>query len=457
MSVDVGIDDVVVAPPYFRGEWLTPGGSRYDESRAHFNHLFDRRPTVVARCRGVQDVRAALEVARDRGWDVAVRGGGRGPGGHSSIEGGLLIDLSLMNDVYVDPERRSARVGPGASQSDVLRETVPYGLAPITGLLSHIGFVGVALYSGTGHLSPRHGYSCDWVLSAQIVLASGEVVTASPTSHPDLYWGLRGAGDNFGVVVSVETQLHAIPERTVLATVSWPVASTATLLRRFREFEETLTPDVFAVAGLSAGPGREPSFDLVLAHMGNPEEVARDLAVIDDFGPNLDRTVAEYDWLTLHHVLDEAYPSCRQYWVAADLKTLDDTSLGLIEDEAARIGTVGGEADLFVGFYTYRGAMLRQVSSPPAAMSRRQGCELVAIAMYQDAALDTTCESWGEDMITRFRDADLVHPGAMPNYTTRVDMRAAWGPHYERLVALKSKYDPDNFFHHNCNIPPAGE
>lgn len=455
MSLDVSSRDEVSAPPYFRGEWIEPGDPSYDERRAHFNHIFDRRPAVIARCNGVQDVRATLRMAQERGLDVAVRGGGRGPGGHSAIEGGVLLDLSLMNDVFVDVDRKTARVGPGATQGDVLRETVPYGLAPITGLLSHIGFVGVAIYSGTGHLSPRHGYACDWVLSAQVVLADGEVVTASPTSHPDLFWGLRGAGDNFGVVVSVETQLHAVPENTTLATWSWPATDPVPLLERYREFEQKISADVFAVAGFSTGPGRDPTFDVVLAHLGDSAAVARDVALVDAFGTPVDRSVSQTGWLDLHYAVDEAYPSCRQYWAAADLKRLDAPTLSLLATEPDHLADAPLGASLFLGFYSYRGAMLRQVASPPASMSRRHGCELIAIAMYDDPGDDGACEAWADDLIARYREAGLVHPGAMPNYTTRVDMRAAWGAQYDRLAALKAKYDPDNVFRRNCNIPPA--
>lgn len=453
MSLDISA--AVNSPPYFRGEWIDASHAAYDARRAHYNHLYDRRPAVVARCVGVQDVRAALQVAAAHGWDVAVRGGGRGPGGHSTIEGGLLLDLSLMNDVFVDPDRRSARVGPGATQADVLRETVPYGLAPVTGLLSHIGFVGVAIYSGTGYLSPRHGYSCDWILSAQVVLADGEVVTASPTSHPDLFWAIRGAGDNFGVVVSVETALHAVPETTTLATWSWPAAQATELLGRYRDFELGVSADVFVVAGYSVGPGRQPTFDVTLGHLGDEAAVARDVAAVDAFGTSGDRSVTEVGWLELHHALDDAYPSCRQYWAAADLKVLDDPTLALLATEAEHIAAAPAGAELFVGFYSYRGAMLRQTSSPPAAMSRRHGCELIAISMYDDPARDSDLEMWAEGMVARFRAADLVHPGAMPNYTTRVDMREAWGAGYERLAALKATYDPLNVFRNSCNIPPA--
>ncbi|HJQ04633.1 MAG TPA: FAD-binding oxidoreductase [Nocardioides sp.] len=449
------VSDVVMAPPYFRGEWIVPTDPGYDDGRQHFNHIFDRRPAVVARCDGVQDVRAALRVAREQGWEIAVRGGGRGPGGHSAIEGGLLLDLSLMNDVYVDADRRTARVGPGATQAEVLRETVPYGLAPITGLLSHIGFVGVAIYSGTGHLSPRHGYSCDWVLSAQVVLASGEVVTVSPTSHPDLFWALRGAGDNFGVVVSIETQLHAVPASATLATWSFPASDVRPFLHSYRALERTVSEDVFVVAGYSVGPGREATFDVVLAHLGDDVSVARDVALVDAFGVAVDRSVAELGWLDLHHALDEAYPSCRQYWAAADLKQLDDQTLELLADEPRRLADAPAAAELFIGFYTYRGAMLRQVASPPAAMNRRHGCELIAIAMYDDPADDAACERWADEMVARYRAADLVHPGAMPNYTTRVDLRATWGADYDRLAELKATYDPQNVFRSNCNIPPA--
>ncbi len=444
-----------VAPPDFRGEWVVSGDAGYDERRAHFNRRFDRRPAVIARCVGVQDVRAALQVAREQGWDVTVRSGGRGPGGHSTIEGGLLLDLTMMNDVFVDPDRRTARVGPGATQGDVMRETVPYGLAPVTGALSHIGFVGVAIYSGTGHLSPRHGYSCDWVLSAQIVLADGEVVTASATSHPDLFWAIRGAGDNFGVVVSVETVLHAVPETTTLVQMSWPATDPAHLLRAYRDFELGISPDVFAVPDFSAGPGREATFDLILAHLGEKEAVARDLAILDGFGVPQDRSVTEVGWVALHQAADAMFPSSRQYWAAADLKELDDASLDLLEDEAGRLAGAVDGAELYVGFYAYRGAMLRQVASPPAAMGRRHGCELIAIAMYEDPALDDACEEWAEGLIGRFRDAGLAHPGAMPNYTTRVDMRDTWGADYNRLAALKARFDPDNVFRHNCNIRPA--
>lgn len=445
----------VSAPPHFRGEWLTADDAGYEERRAHFNRLFDREPAVVARCLGVQDVRDALRVAREQDWEVAVRGGGRGPGGHSTIDGGMLIDLSLMKEVHVDPARRTAQVGPGATQGDVLRETVPYGLAPVTGLLSHIGFVGVAIFSGTGYLSPRHGYSCDWVLSAQVVLADGEVVTASATSHPHLFWALRGAGDNFGVVVSVETVLHAVPETATLGAWSWPVTEAARLLQSYRDLELAVSADVFLFAGFSTGPGREPTFDVLMGHLGDEHAAARDVAAVDSFAPALERSVSAVDWLTLHHAVDESYPSSRQYWTAADLDDFDDTCLKLLEDEGRALADAPDGAQLVIGFYKYRGAMLRQVSSPPAAMGRRHGCELITIAMYDDPAQDAACKAWSEELVGRFREAGATHPGAMPNYTTRVDMRETWGTDYGRLASLKARYDPDNVFRHNCNIPPG--
>lgn len=452
MSLDV------TAPPYFRGEWLVEGDPGYDERRAHFNKRYDRRPALIARCAGVQDVRAALRFAREQGWEVSVRGGGRSPGGYSTIERGLLLDLSLMNDVYVDPDRRTARVGPGATQAEVLRETVPFGLAPVTGALSHIGFVGVAIFSGTGHLSPRHGYSCDWVLSAQVVLADGEVVTASPTSHPDLFWAIRGAGDNFGVVVSVETQLHAVPETATLGMWSWRVdgADAATeLMRRYGELERGVSTDVFMMGDFAADGDGRLAFDLIYAHIGDDVEAARDIAVIDTFGTPIDRSVSDVDWVTLHHAADESFPSSRQYWSAADLAAMDDVSVDLIIDEALRMPKAAPGANLVLAFYEYRGAMLRQVAAPPAAMSRRSGCELIAITMSDDPDLDEACEAWAKGLVDRFRDAGLVHAGAMPNYTTRVEARDVWGADYERLAQLKRQYDPDNVFRHNVNIQPA--
>lgn len=451
----------VAAPTNFRGEWLAPGDPGYEERRAHFNPRFDRRPALIARCSGVQDVRAALRVAREQGWEVTARCGGRGIGGHSTIEGGLLLDLSLMNDVFVDPQRRTARVGPGATQGDVLIETVPYGLAPITGTSAHIGFVGVALFSGLGYLSPRHGFSCDWILSAQIVLASGEVVTASPTANPDLFWAIRGAGDNFGVVVSVETQLHPVPERATYGSWSWPIDQAADILPRFLDLDGRLSEDVFRVAFFIAGgiTGGEPVYNLTLVHLGDDEAVARDVAAIDAFGGTpVERSVEAHDWVTLHNAPEQQamFPSIRQYWAVVDLVQHDDASVELLLDEGRRMVEGADGAWLrAVTHWPYRHAILRQVSSPPAAMNRRHGCELGAIAFYDDPADDARHEAWAEGLVQRFRDAGLLYPGGIVNYMTRADPREVWGDDYDRLAVVKAKYDPDNVFRHNVNIAPA--
>src|SRR5829696_349257 len=337
------VSTTLAAPPYFRGEWLTSEDEGYDERRRHFNTRFDRRPELIARCSGVQDVRAAVRTAREHGLEIAIRSGGRSFGGHSTIDGGMLIDLSLMNDVSVDPVRRTARVRPGATQGAVLIETSPHGLAPVTGVTSHVGFAGAAVYSGMGHLSPRHGFTTDGILSAEVVLADGEVVTASPISHPDLYWAIRGAGDNFGVVVSLEVQLHPIPETALFGFWAWDGADAAAVMRKHREMDRTVSDEVFWLAelGVNDETHRRLEFTITAVHVGSPENAERELAQVDAFGIEpVKRTVEPMDWVTIHHVFDEAWPSSRQYWAGGDLIELDDAALDLLLEEGQRMAEI---------------------------------------------------------------------------------------------------------------------
>jgi FAD/FMN-containing dehydrogenase len=455
-------------PPRFGGEWILPGDERYEELRWINDERYDRRPAVIARPRGVADVQLIVRAARAAGLPLTVRSGGHGFAGYALEEGAVLIDMRLMDDVHVDLSKRSVRIRPGALGGAVIRETAPYGLSPVTGMAGDIGYGGIGAVGGFGYRSPRYGTTCGNLLSVDLVRADGSWVTASPMSNPDLFWAVRGAGDNFGVVTSFEAMLHPIPPDGDVLTLLWDVNDAEEPLRRFFEIEPALSEDYYwsldayfydsgkCGMGISSfhlgGPGvRDPEMQLLnsLAELG---------AVVHH---EVDRVQYEdLYWLPLHGA--DWIDTKRAYIGSACLRDPnDDATISMFisraQELASHAGDPGKELRLLALYPMNKG--LSRPAVPPTAQPPRSGLLLLPIAYYYDPADDLGHEQWSDDVCRGFVDAGLtigahnshiIHAISNP---TQQAVKDSFGENYDRLVELKAKYDPDNVFRGTLSAP----
>ncbi|MBV8119672.1 MAG: FAD-binding oxidoreductase, partial [Alphaproteobacteria bacterium] len=290
-----------------RGRLLQPGDGGYDEARRVWNGMIDRRPALIARCAGAADVIAAVHFARDHRLLVSVKGGGHNITGNAVCQGGLMIDLAPMKSVRVDPRRHTARAEAGLSWGEYNRETQAFGLASTGGVVSTTGIAGLTLGGGLGWLQGKHGLSCDNLLSADIVIAEGRLLTVSPDRHPELFWGLRGGGGNFGVVTSFEYRLH--PVDSVLAgMVVHPIDKAKEVLRFYREFCRGCPDEMVAAAAMMTSADGDPIAVIVAAYIGDLAAGEKAMAGLRKFGPPLADTIAPTSYVALNSLFDAAFP-----------------------------------------------------------------------------------------------------------------------------------------------------
>jgi FAD/FMN-containing dehydrogenase len=428
---------------------MRPGDPGYDAARAVWNAMVDRRPRLIAPCASVGDVVAAVRMARDAGLEIGVRCGGHNILGLAVPDDGLMVDLRPLSRVTVDPAARTARVEGGALLGALDRATQPYGLATTAGNVSHTGVGGLTLGGGMGWLARRHGLTCDNVLSFELVTADGEVVTASPTEHPDLFWGLRGGGGNFGIVTGFTFRLHDVGTRALVASFDYPLDRAADAMATWRDLaaiaarEATFTAD--------AGGDGVASFGFVW--VGDPAAGRRLLPAFADLGPAVASDVREMSYLDLQTYQDttaQAY-ALRRYWKGHYLRSLP---AGAIEAFLARGD--GGPLAPAVALQAYGGAIADVPDGDAAFAQRETAFEYVAAARWTDAAEDA-------DRIAAARRAGAgLEPYAAGAYVnTLVDEGAAGvrrafpAAKLARLRALKARWDPENVFHLNNNITPA--
>ena len=295
----------------FSGEILRPGENGYDEARRGFNGLIDKRPALIARCRGEADIADAIAFARDAGLEISVRGGGHSVAGRCFTEGGLMIDLSLMKGIYVDPSTRIARVQPGVNWSELNRETQLHGLAVTGGLISTTGISGLTLGGGLGWLMAKFGLATDNLLSARVVTADGRTLTASEQENADLFWGLRGGGGNFGVVSSFEYRLHEVGPTVTGGLVAHPFDAAGDVLRFFRDFTADAPDELLTFAGVGHAPdGSGAKIALAVAcHVGAPEQAEEDLRPLREFGSPIMVELGPLPYTAMNSLLDAALPN----------------------------------------------------------------------------------------------------------------------------------------------------
>jgi FAD/FMN-containing dehydrogenase len=436
-----------------RGRLLQPGAEGFDNSRTVWNGMIDRRPALIARCAGPADVMAAVRFARDHGLLVSVKGGGHNITGNAVCDGGLMIDLSAMKSVRVDPARRTARAEAGLTWGEYNRETQAFGLASTGGVVSTTGIAGLTLGGGLGWLMGKHGLSCDNLISADLVTAAGELVTASAEENPDLFWGLRGGGGNFGVVTSFEYRLH--PVGPVLAgMVIYPMSEAREVLRFYRDFARGCPDEMLAAAALMTSHDGAPVVVIIAAYIGDLAKGERLFAPLRKFGTPLADTIAPTSYVQLNTLFDAAVPygGVQRYWKSSFLNELGDE---LLEIMIARAANMLSPMSMVLFFHMH-GAAARVDRNATAFGLRHDQWDYDVISQWTDPAESADHIGWTREYwnaVEPFASGEVYVNHLDAEEATRI--RAAYGGSYDRLVALKNKYDPANLFRMNQNIRPT--
>ncbi|MFI0357610.1 FAD-binding oxidoreductase [Actinomadura sp. 9N407] len=437
------------------GGVLTPGDEGYDGARAVWNAMVDRKPRLIVQCASRDDVVAAIRHARENDLEIGVRSGGHSIIGHAVPDDGLMIDLTPLNRVRVDPQRRRAWVQGGALLGELDRASQPHGLATTAGNVSHTGVGGLTLGGGMGWLARQYGLTCDNVISFEVVTADGRTVRADAEENPELYWGLRGGGGNFGVVTEFEFRLHPVAQQTLVADLWFTLDDAAGVLRGWRD----LAPTVSRAATLTAWVGEvdgEPRVSAGFVWIGPPEGAGELLAELRSLGTPVAERTSEPSYLELQRMDDDieghAY---RRYWKGHFLRDLSDAAIEAFILRGSQDGH--GKALPYASLQAYGGA-IADIPDEATAFSHRDALvEFVAAAKWTDSAEDES-----RIAAARLFGTSLApySSGAYVNALTdegRTGVQRAYPPEkLARLIPLKNTWDPDNVFHLNHNIPPSG-
>jgi FAD/FMN-containing dehydrogenase len=447
------------------GPVLLPGDDGYDEARSVWNGDIDRRPAVIVRCTGPADVAAALRHAQDDGLEVAVRGGGHGYWGAAVPEGGLMIDLSPIHHVVVDPRARRARVGGGAALGELDAATQEHGLAVPAGTVSHTGIGGLTLGGGWGWFSRVHGFTIDSLESAEVVLADGRCVRATATEHPDLFWALRGGGGNFGVVTEFEFRLHELGPLVQFAMLFVEQDRAAHALRTARDLVDGVARTVSpAIACVFAPPAPfvppehhfAPVVALILVGFGTAEEHAEAVEKARAALDPLFETVTSMPYVALQQMLDDGvHWGIRSYTKGLYLDELPDSAV----DQLAAALPARRSAHSQVLVFPLGGAIADVPDDATAFGGKRSLRFVVAVeGIADDEETFAHDRQWVRDTWNALRPA-AVHDGAYVNLMAEFEgdsLRNTYGAaKFDRLRRIKAQYDPTNVFRHNANIPPA--
>lgn len=435
------------------GQVIQPGNDAYERARHIWNASINRYPGLIVRCLGAADVIASIDFAREHDLRVAVRGGGHNVGGRALCDDGLVIDMSLMKGVYVDPRTRTATVQGGATLGDVDRETHLHGLAVAAGVVSKTGIAGLTLGGGVGWLVRRFGLACDNVISMQVATADGRLLTASADENADLFWALRGGGGNFGAVTSFVYRAH--PVNTVLGgLIAWPRQEARDVLRFYRDFTESAPDELTAYAALVHTPdGTTPIVAVIACYSGEIAEGERLLGPLREFGTPVLDAFQEMPFPTMQSILDGGFPDGNyNYWKSTFVDELSDEMLDVLVDFANR-NTSPLTASLIE---CYGGAANRVPVSETAFAQRRSKYNVGIMPQWSDPSKSEQHIRWARDFFEALQP--FSNGGYLLNFLDQEGddiVRAAFGENYARLVEVKNKYDPTNFFRLNQNVKPS--
>lgn len=448
----------------FAGRLVTPDDGDYESVRAIWNGQITTRPAVVAQCTGTADVIAAVRFAREHDIEVSVRGGGHSVAGLALTDGGMVIDLSLMNGVRADPIERRARVAGGALWSDADRETQAFGLGFTGGIVTHTGVGGLTLGGGIGHLMRKYGLTIDALRSCDVVTADGEFLVASEDDNADLFWGLRGGGGNFGVVTNFEFELYPVGPTVLAGLLAWPMDQAPDVLRFFREFVADAPDEVGIMGNLRLAPPLpvvpeelhgKPIVGLVVCYVGPIEEAEEVLRPLREFqSPAVDGIMPK-PYRAHQMMFDAAVPHGNHYyWKSWKLPPLDDDLIDVIVEHCSKITSPLATVPLFC-----QGGAVSRVEDDATAYAGRQAAHdlnIVTSWLPEDPEPDRHVQ-WVRDF---YAAVEPWAQGAYVNFLSDEEgdhLQRVYGEaKLSRLVSLKSKYDPTNFFHLNSNIPPNG-
>jgi len=450
------------------GRVITPADPVYNKARAVWNGMIDRYPALVARCATAGDVIAAVAFASAHDLPVAVRGGGHSVAGHSTCDGGIVIDLSPMKQIDIDPVARVAHAGGGVTWGELDAATQQYGLATPGGVFSRTGIAGLTLGGGFGWLSATYGLSCDNLIEAEVITADGRVIVASEDENPELLWGLRGGGGNFGIVTRFTYRLHPVGPETYLAVVLHDGEGEATerTLRFFRDYCATAPDEVNLIAVCGVVPAHEEVYPkathgrryvMLGGHYAGPvAEGERFLRPLRDFAEPLVDFSGAMPYLDVQKLWDEEYPDAdRYYWKSLNISGFDDEVISRIATHAPRQPSPLSTTDIW-----HVGGAVRRARLDGSAFRGRDAAFLLSPSSHWvDPAEDTSNVRWAREFVAAmepYSDGSRYLNFAGFLEEGEVMMRSSFGPHYDRLLALKRRYDPTNLFRLNQNIDPAG-
>ncbi len=445
-----------------RGELLFPGDNGYDNSRTVWNAMIDRRPAVVIRCAGVADIRRAVTFANEHGLLTAVKGGGHNIAGNAVCDGGLLIDLSNMRAVSVDSETRTAHVEPGATLRDFDHECQAVGLATPVGINSTTGIAGLTLGGGFGWLSRRYGMTVDNLRAVDVLVADGRLLRASEKENSDLFWAIRGGGGNFGIVTRFEFQLHPVGPNLLSGLVVYALEDAASVLKQYREYSKKLGDETAVWTVLRKAPplpflpANVHGTDIIalaVCHCGDPDRGMEAIDPVRRFGPVLGEHIGVQPFTAWQQAFDPLLtPGARNYWKSHNFAELPD---GLIDVTLKYIKSLpSSQCEIFFGAI---GCATTRPLPEAMAYSHRNALWVCNVhGRWDNEAEDKKCMEWARGF---FREsAPFATGGVYVNFLTNDEsdrIKAAYGPGYDRMCAVKKKYDPRNLFRVNQNILPS--
>lgn len=444
----------------FHGEIFQPGDAGYDDARSIYNAMIDKSPQIIARCADVADVIQAVRFGAENGLETAIRSGGHNGPGLALADDGLVIDLSAMRGIRVDPEARTVRVEPGCQWRDVDHATHAFGLATVSGVIGTTGVPGLVLGGGHGYLSRKYGLTIDNLLSVDVVLPSGKLVKASETENPDLFWAIRGGGGNFGVVTSFELRLHPV-DNVIAGPVFWPLDSLEQTLKWYREWLPTAPEDIYAFYLVAEVPSSPPFPEEIWGRkvcgtmwccLGSEEQAQEMLSEARKAAEPLFEHVSPIPYPELQTMFDGFYPTGLQwYWKGDFIKE--------ITDEAVEAHKHFGEVPTSLStmhLYPINGAVHRKTEGSTAWAYRDANWSMVIAGVDEDPAKAGDITDWARSYW------EAVHPtsagGAYVNFLMEEGeerVQATYGVNHDRLRRVKAEYDPSNFLHINQNINPA--
>jgi FAD/FMN-containing dehydrogenase len=458
MSTPTTLDETFV------GDLIRPGDPRYDEARSLFNGMMDKRPALIARCVNAEDVRAALAYAREEDLVVAVRGGGHSSPGHSGCDDGIVIDTSPMKSVAIDVAARTGVFGAGLTWGELDAATQEHGLAVTGGRVSHTGVAGLTLGSGSGWLERKCGLTCDNLLSAQVVTADGAIVRASADENPDLFWGIRGGGGNFGVVTEFRFRLHPVGPIIYAGAIFHPRSAARELLRFYRDFMEDAPDEIGGGLALATVPPEEPfpqdawgqpACVLLVLHTGDPGEGEAALRPLAEWGRPWVRMVQPMPYAAVQQLTDPGCPwGIRDYFKVDYLAELPDEAIDAAVEKAEEIGSPFTQL-----IFCPLGGALAKPDRRTMAMNLPDAKWLYfCLAMWWEPSSDDAEIAWARSLMETMRPwtSDRAPLNFVNTDEGLTRLRATFGEEkFGRLMALKARYDPENVFALNLNIPPS--